>query len=360
VFLEKLALFNFKNHEEASFAFCRDVNCFTGNNGSGKTNVLDAIYYLGLCKSFFSVSDSQCIRQGASFFTIHGTFTLRSSVEDIYCGLKAGQRKIMKRNQKEYQRLADHLGLIPVVMIAPSDQELVTSGSEERRKLMDNIICQCDKLYVDQLTSYIRILQQRNALLKNMAKENRSADGALAVWDEQLAAYGTVIHKKRQQFTAAINDDFNRLYRSITGDKETASFSYNSALNTQDMLSLLQVHHHRDSMLQYTSSGIHKDDLEFLISDKSVRKFGSQGQQKSFIVAFKLALYQYIKRVHGENPILLLDDIFEKLDDNRMHNLLSLVGGDDFGQLFITDTHEGRAERVFKKYGKEVKSYHFE
>ncbi|MEP7265227.1 MAG: DNA replication and repair protein RecF, partial [Bacteroidota bacterium] len=198
-----------------------------------------------------------------------------------------------------------------------------------------------------------------NTLLKNMAHQSTNDDSALQIWDEQLAAYGTLIHDRRKMFAADIMNDFNMLYSCITGEREVASFSYNSALNTQDMLSLLNVHHHRDRMLQYTSSGIHKDDLEFLIGGRSVKKFGSQGQQKSFVVAFKLALYQYIKRIHGENPILLLDDIFEKLDDERMQNLLALVGGDDFGQLFLTDTHEGRAEEVFRKYNKEVKSYHF-
>jgi DNA replication and repair protein RecF len=360
MFLEKLSLFNFKNHEEAEFTFCHEINCFTGNNGTGKTNVLDAIYYLGLCKSYFTVSDSQCITQEASFFTIHGTFTLKKATEDIYCGLKQGQRKIMKRNQREYPRLADHLGLIPIVMIAPSDQELVTSGSEERRKLMDNIICQCDKIYLDNLTSYNRILTQRNSLLKNLAQNVVKDDGSLQIWDEQLAAYGTLIHQRRSEFAKDIQEDFNNIYRIITGNKESASFLYNSALNNSDMLSLLNAHHHRDKMLQYTSSGVHKDDLEFQIEGKSVKKFGSQGQQKSFVVALKLALYQYIKKIHLENPILLLDDIFEKLDDTRMQNLLGLVGGDDFGQLFITDTHEGRAEEVFKKYHRQVKSYHFQ
>ncbi len=360
MYLEKLSLFNFKNHEEAAFSFCHEINCFTGNNGTGKTNVLDAIYYLGLCKSYFTVSDSQCITQGAAFFTIHGTFTLNNAEEDIYCGLKQGQRKIMKRNQKEYPRLADHLGLIPIVMIAPADQELVTSGSEERRKLMDNIICQCDKIYLDNLSAYIRILAQRNSLLKGLAQNIVKDDGSLQIWDEQLAAYGTLIHQRRTAFAKDIQDDFKRIYRVITGNLESASFLYNSALHKSDMLSLLNAHHHRDKMLQYTSSGVHKDDLEFQIEGKAVKKFGSQGQQKSFVVAFKLALYQYIKRIHKENPILLLDDIFEKLDDTRMQNLLGLVGGDDFGQLFITDTHEGRAEEVFKKYHREVKSYHFQ
>ncbi len=357
MYLNKLSLFHFKNHEEAEFTFCHDVNCFTGNNGTGKTNILDAIYYLGLSKSYFTVSDAQCIQQGAGFFTIHGSFSIGNNDEEIYCGLKTGQRKVMKRNQKEYQRIAEHLGLIPVVMIAPSDQELVIGGSEERRKLMDNILCQCDKVYLEQLTGYNRVLQQRNALLKTQSVHLN--DDTVLIWDEHLASFGTFIHERRKVFAEEVKDDFERIYKIISGDREVAGFTYNSALNTTDLLSLLKVHQHRDRMLQYTSSGIHRDDLEFLIGGKSVKKYGSQGQQKSFVIAYKLALYQYIKKIHGEMPVLLLDDIFEKLDDTRMQNLLGLVAGEDFGQLFITDTHQGRAEEVFKMFDKEVKSYHF-
>ena len=359
MFLKKLQLYHFKNHAEAAFAFSEEINCFTGPNGSGKTNVLDAIHYLALCKSYFSNSDSLNIQDGAQYFTIHGIFDLEGNEEDIYCGLKQGQRKIIKRNQKEYQRLAEHIGLIPVVMIAPGDQELIIGGSEERRKFLDSMICQVDKDYLLNLTAYQRILQQRNALLKQLATNRSNDDSALEIWDEQLNIYAARIYETRKLFLEKFQPLFEHYYRFITSEKEVAIIHYDSQLQQGDMLTLLKSHSHRDRIMQYTTVGIHKDDLEFLIDGKSVRRFGSQGQQKSFVVSLKLAQFEYIKLESNKKPMLLLDDIFEKLDDRRMNRLLELVSANSFGQLFVTDTHKGRAEGVFEALGKQVTAYHF-
>jgi DNA replication and repair protein RecF len=353
MYLEHLNLYNFKNHSEGNFKFGNEVNCFTGFNGSGKTNVLDAIYYLCMCRSYFHSSDSLNIKNGEQFFAIHGVFNTGSTKEDIYCGLKQGQRKIVKRNNKEYNRLADHIGLFPVVMIAPVDQELITGGSEERRKLIDSVLCQTDRTYLDNLTAYQRVLQQRNALLKN-----NQPDDSLSIWDEQLVQFGKEIYLKRKVFSEEMMLLFPAIYNQITGNSESGSFNYISQLAQADMAELLKTHYHRDRVLQYTSTGIHKDDFNFMIENTPVKRFGSQGQQKSFVISLKLAVYQYILQTNKTLPILLLDDIFEKLDDRRMNNLLTLVSGQSFGQLFITDTHQGRPEAVFGKLNKNVVSYH--
>ena len=359
MYLKKLQLFNFKNHAEASFAFNNEINCFTGPNGSGKTNVLDAIHYLALCKSYFSGLDSQSIMEGSQSFTIHGVFDINGVEEEIVCGLKQGQRKIVKRNQKEYARLAEHIGLIPLVMIAPGDQELITGGSEERRKLIDSIICQVDKEYLENLTTYQRILHQRNALLKQMAAGNVSDAGTLELWDEQLAQSGEKIFERRTTFHNEFQPLFLRYYQFITNQLEAVELTYISQLQHDNFVNLLKSHSSRDRIFQFTTAGIHKDDLHLNLNGKPVKRYGSQGQQKSFVVALKLAQFEYITNATGKKPLLLLDDIFEKLDDERMQKLLALVSEKDFGQLFVTDTHKGRAEVVFGKLMKTVTAYHF-
>ncbi len=359
MYLKQLKLFHFKNHTEAEFAFSEEINCFTGPNGSGKTNVLDAIHYLSLSKSYFSNTDSLNIQEGQHYFTIHGVFDLDGYEEAIYCGLKQGQKKIVKRNQKEYQRIADHIGLIPIVMIAPGDQELINGSSEVRRKFLDSIICQVNRDYLQNLTAYQRVLQQRNALLKQLAASRSSDTGTLEILDEQLNAYASPIYQSRKLFLEEFKLLFNHYYQIITDGQEDASVLYESQLEQGDLISLLHRHSHRDKLLQHTTAGIHKDDLEFLIGGKSVRRFGSQGQQKSFVVSLKLAQFEYIKQLTHKRPLLLLDDIFEKLDDMRMERLLALVSAETFGQLFVTDTHKGRAEAVFGKLNKQVTAYHF-
>ncbi len=355
--IQKLSLFNFKNYSEATFEFAPQANCFTGSNGKGKTNVLDAIYYLCMCKSFFNATDSLNIKHEESFFTIHGIFSLNNNTEDIFCGLKQGQKKIFKRNQKEYNRLAEHIGLLPVVMVAPVDQELITGGSEERRKFMDSIICQYDKVYLDDLTTYQKILQHRNALLKQISKSNNADESSLQIWDEQLVSYAIKIYSTRNRFVNEFAPLFTDFYKTISGDSETVSITYDSHLHEGDFAEQLKRAYTRDRLLQYTTTGTHKDDLIMLIDEHPAKRFGSQGQQKSVVVALKLAQFELLKNARGLKPVLLLDDIFDKLDDKRVSKLMSLVSHHTFGQLFITDTNDERVLSIFNGIQTPIKNF---
>lgn len=357
MFLKSLTLFNFKNYGEAELTFAEGVNAFTGNNGSGKTNILDAIYYLCLCKSYFNSSDTHSIRHGESFFSIKGAFELNEKEEEILVVVKSGQKKTIKRNQKEYPRLGDHIGLLPVVMEAPVDQELIIGGSEERRKLMDSIICQYDHNYLDDLIAYNRVLQQRNALLKQTARGAKTDPSMWQVWDEQLAGYGHKVFDARKEFVKNFLPIFRESYSYLTQEKESANIDYVSSLEKENMENLLSMSLQKDLALQYTSAGIHKDDLQFTLNDHPVKRVGSQGQQKSVILALKLAQFQIIKSACGLKPILLLDDIFDKLDLNRITRLMELVSKETFGQLFLTDTQEEHVKSVFETIGVPLKVF---
>ncbi len=355
--LQKLSLFNFKNYDETIFEFSAQANCFSGLNGRGKTNVLDAIYYLCMCKSFFNASDSLNIKHGESFFTIHGSFNLKDNKQDIFCGLKQGQKKIFKRNQKEYSRLAEHIGLLPVVMVAPIDQELITGGSEERRRFIDSIICQYDKIYLDDLTAYQKILQQRNALLKQMSKLNVVDQSALQIWDDQLVSFAIKIHAARSRFVEDFVPLFKNFYQTISGDSESVNIAYDSHLNEGDFLQHMQRAFIRDRALQYTTVGVHKDDLILTIGGHAAKRFGSQGQQKSLVLALKLAQFEVLKKASSLKPILLLDDIFDKLDETRVSKLMELVSHHTFGQLFITDTNAERVLSIFERIEIPIKNF---
>jgi DNA replication and repair protein RecF len=359
MYLSRLTLFNFKNYEEAEFDFSPGANALTGANGSGKTNVLDAIHYLCLCKSYFHSTDSLNIRHDSGFFSIAGKFHLGQddNSDDVFVGMKAGQKKIVKRNQKEYQRFSEHIGLLPVVMVAPIDQELITGPGDERRKLMDSIISQYDHQYLENLVNYNKVLQQRNALLKQAGKGGYVEASMWQIWDEQLATYGTRIYEARKEFIARFVPVFNRYYAYLTDDSEQVSFGYESKLHNEPLLDLLQKTHSRDLMLQYTSVGVHRDDLELLLNNYPVKKIGSQGQQKSFVLAVKLAQFELIKESSGVKPFLLLDDIFDKLDIHRITRLMELVSNDTFGQLFITDTAEEHIRGVFERINVELKVF---
>lgn len=359
MYLSRLALFNFKNYSEAEFDFSPGANALTGANGSGKTNILDAIHYLCLCKSYFHSTDSLNIRHDSAFFSIAGKFHLGEGEggDDVFVGMKAGQKKIVKRNQKEYNRFSEHIGLLPVVMVAPIDQELITGPGDERRKLMDNIISQYDHLYLENLVNYNKVLQQRNALLKQSGKGAYVEASMWQIWDEQLAVYGTRIHEARKEFIARFVPVFNRYYAYLTDDSEQVNFGYESKLHVEPLISLLQKAHSRDLMLQYTSVGVHRDDLELLLNNYPVKKIGSQGQQKSFVLAVKLAQFELIKESSGVKPFLLLDDIFDKLDIHRITRLMELVSNDTFGQLFITDTAEEHIRGVFERINVELKVF---
>lgn len=349
MFLQNLSILNFKNYQEASLSFCGKVNCLIGNNGEGKTNILDAIYYLSFCKSFFNPIDSQNILHEAPFFVIQGVFSSNEQVDEIYCGLKRNQKKQFKKNKKEYQRLSEHIGLYPVVMISPADSELITEGSESRRKFLDSVIAQFDKEYLDILIQYNKILSQRNALLKDFSRNNTFHADSIDIWNEQLIPYGEKIHQKRTLFISKFIPIFQKYYEFISGGKEQVNLEYISHLNEMSFKEKLETAIKRDIILEYTTVGIHKDDLDFTLSGFPVKKYASQGQQKSYLLALKLAQFDFIKQIKNVTPILLLDDIYDKLDDTRVQYLMELVCSDNFGQIFISDTHQNRLADLFKK-----------
>jgi len=304
---------------------------------------------LAFCKSFFNPIDSQNILHGSDFFVVEGAFELEGKDEKVFCGQKRNEKKRFKRNQKEYERMADHIGLIPLVMIAPSDTDLIREGSEERRKFMDGIIAQYNRSYLDALLHYNRLLAQRNAMLKHMWVEGRKFDGtAMEVFDEQLHVLGTEIHLERKKFLDEYLPIFARFYELISGGAEQVNIRYESHLEDKSLLDLFKETRQNDFRAQYTTKGTHKDDLEFSISGHSMKKFGSQGQQKSFVIALRLAQFDYLKDLKQRKPILLLDDIFDKLDDLRVAALMKLVSEDHFGQIFITDANLHRVPDLFK------------
>lgn len=349
MWLQKLSVINFKNYSEAELSFSNTVNAFTGNNGAGKTNILDAIHYLSLCKSFFNPIDSQQIKQGEDLFMIQGTFQKDEKDELIYCGLKRNQKKKFKRNKKEYTRLADHIGLFPLVMISPNDISLIIEGSEERRKFIDNVISQTDSHYLDELISYNKSLMNRNALLRQIAESGKYDPALMEIYNEQLIDSGNKIFEKRKAFMHEFREIFNKHYQYLSEDAEQVELVYDSPLLNNNFADILSKNIERDRILERTSSGIHKDELVFSIHGMILKKFGSQGQQKSFLIALKLAQYTFLHRKKGFEPLLLLDDIFDKLDDSRTTKLMKMVSDKDFGQIFITDTSRKRIEEIFDK-----------
>ncbi len=347
--LQKITLVNFKNFESQTFDFEDKINCFVGNNGVGKTNVLDAIYYLSFAKSYFNPVAVQNIRHQQDFFMIQGEYQLAEKLDTVICSLKRGNKKVLKRNGKAYEKFSDHIGYLPLVIISPADRDLIIEGSDTRRKFVDNVISQSDKNYLLTILKYNKVLAQRNSLLKYFAA-NRTFDAInLKVYDEQLLNYGTVIFEKRTAFLEAFIPIFKKRYEAISNSKEQVNMYYKTQLQDEDLLKLFEKNLERDRVLQYTSVGVHKDDLTFEIDGYPVKKFGSQGQQKSFLIALKLAQFDFIKSQSNVKPILLLDDIFDKLDDSRVEQLIGLVNNDHFGQLFISDTHEERTEEVVKR-----------
>jgi len=349
MWLKNITLLNFKNYSDADLRFSKTVNAFVGNNGAGKTNLLDAIHYLCLCKSYFNPIDSQQIKTTEELFLIQGDFDRQEKNEKITCGVKKNQKKQFKRNKKEYDKLASHIGLFPLVMISPYDVTIIMDGSEERRRFMDNVISQTDAQYLDELMTYNRHLLNRNALLKQIAVTRRYDPALLEIFDEQLTASGKKIFEKRKQFMLDYIQLFNKYYQYLTTDAEQVSLTYLSQLNDTPFETLLQQSVEKDKILERTTTGIHKDDLIFSIAEMPLKKFGSQGQQKSFLIALKLAQYAYVEKYKGFKPLLLLDDIFDKLDDHRMHKLMEMVSHHDFGQIFITDTGKERVLNIFNQ-----------
>lgn len=348
MYLNRIHFTNFKNFEEKNFDFSPKINAFVGNNGRGKTNVLDAIYYLSFLKSYFNHSDKLNIRFGEDFFMVEGWFDKEDKEEHIQCAVHVDQKKLAKRNQKAYQRLSDHVGKFPAVIISPYDRDLISEGSDVRRKFMDSIISQSDAAYLADLIRYNKVLQQRNALLKYFAA-NRTFDAVqLDIFDHEMLELGAKIFQKRKIFVEEFTPIFQKYYNYISTEKEIVGIKYSSDLK-KDELFYLKNNLNKDKVLQYTSVGIHKDDLKFKISDHPIKKFGSQGQQKSFLIALKLAQLEIIKNQLKVTPILLLDDIFDKLDESRVEQLIKLVNEEHFGQIFLSDTHPERTQSILSK-----------
>jgi len=349
MFLQQIHLMEFKSWEEVEFRFSPKLNCFVGPNGSGKTNLLDAIHYLSLAKSYFSHRDQQNIREGGDFFVVEGHFVRDEEAVHIHCALKRGGKKQLKRNKKEYERLADHIGHFPNVVISPYDRDIITEGGEVRRRFMDSVISQGDAQYLYHLIRYQKALQQRNALLKQMGRQGSFDRAQLAVYDQELTRHAAPITEARRAFVLALTERLQHYYRLISEGQEEAGMRYRSKLLERPLEPWLEERLERDRLYQYTSVGSHRDDLLFLLDERAIRQFGSQGQQKSFLIALKLAQYDFLKEKQNTVPILLLDDIFDKLDEQRVAALVKLVHDQDFGQIFITDTHPERTERLVKQ-----------
>jgi DNA replication and repair protein RecF len=319
-----------------------------GKNGIGKTNILDAIYHLANGKSYFNPLAVQNIKHGEDFFVVDGEFEKNGRTEQILCSLKKGQKKILKRNGKVYEKFSDHIGFIPLVIISPADSDLIIEGSETRRKFIDTVISQLDSSYLQQLIQYQKIISQRNALLKFFALNHVFENDTLSIYNEQLNTLGQFIFEKRKKFLIDFIPIFNNYHHEITNSAETVQLVYQSNLFEKDTLTLLEENISKDRALHYTSVGVHKDDLSFEIDNYPIKKFGSQGQQKSFLIALKLAQFDFVKKQSGEKPILLFDDIFDKLDEFRVSKIIEMVNKEEFGQLFISDTHPERTENIVK------------
>ncbi|MEZ5102916.1 MAG: DNA replication/repair protein RecF [Draconibacterium sp.] len=347
--IEEISIVNFKNLKEVQVDFSPKLNCLIGKNGSGKTNMLDAVYYLSFCKSFSNSIDSLNINHDESFFMLNGNYQRLDSPENISCGLKKGIKKQFKRNSKVYKKLLEHIGLLPLVMITPSDVDLILGGSEERRKFMDGVISQYNQQYLHDLMKYNRILLQRNNLLKQFATDRTFDRELLEIWDLQLVEYGEKIHEQRKEFVEKLIPVFQRYYSFISQGNEKVSLRHQSGLYENNMETLLNNSVVKDRALQYTSEGIHKDDLVFYIGDYPIKKLGSQGQMKTYLVSLKLAQFDFVKEISGLKPILLLDDIFDKLDQFRVEQIVKVVAGEQFGQIFITDTNREHLDSIIKK-----------
>lgn len=361
MYLKQLKFTNFKNYPEGEMKFSPKINCFIGNNGAGKTNILDAIYYLSFCKSYFNPIDSQNVRHHQDFFAIHGYYEQKNgSQEKVQCVLKPNKKKQFKLNDKEYDRLADHIGFIPLVMISPYDRDLINNHSDVRRKYLDGVISQFDAAYLNNLLQYNKAVSQRNALLKSFAENRYFEPELLEMWDSKLVELGHPIYEVRKDFIRDFLPIFQRYFTFISEESEQVSISYISQLENSTLQELLLRNIAKDKAIRYTSVGIHKDDLEFKIADYPLKKFGSQGQQKSFVIAIKLAQFEYMRQIKNQKPILLLDDIFDKLDSKRVEQIIKLVNEEEFGQVFITDTQKERIEHIFKNSSADHKIFQIE
>lgn len=357
MFLKTLSLINYKNFTTASFDFDSKINCLVGHNGVGKTNVLDSIYHLSFGKSYFNPITSQNINHDAEFFVIDGTLKKNDREEHILVSAKRGQKKVIKRNNKAYEKFSEHIGFIPAVIISPGDRDLIIEGSETRRKFMDGVISQSDQEYLNALIQYGKVVAQRNALLKFFAANSKFDRDTLDIYNAQMSDLGNLLFEKRKVFLEEFIPIFDKRYAEITNQKERVAIEYKSQLFEKPISELLEQNLQKDMMLQYTSVGLHKDDLSFEIEGHPIKKFGSQGQQKSFLIALKLAQFDFIKKLSKSSPLLLLDDIFDKLDEQRVAHIVALVAENELGQIFISDTHPERTEKVVKESNQSYKMF---
>ena len=347
--LKHLSIINYKNIAQTDLDLSPKINCFIGNNGMGKTNLLDAVYYLSFCKSSYNPIDSQIIRHDEDVCVVQGKYQFENgNTDEIYCGLRRGRKKQFKRNKKEYERLSDHIGFIPLIMISPSDNELIVGGSEERRRFMNIAISQFDKEYMHALMRYNKALQQRNALLKNDVQF--IDDTLLDLWEDQMAEDGNIVFQKRRTFIKELTPIFNAFYSKISKSKDEVSFDYISQLSDVDFRQKLCSIRSRDIAIGHTTAGIHRDELEMLLDGYPIKKVGSQGQNKTYFVSLKLAQYRYLLNFGKIKPILLLDDIFDRLDAERVSEIVKLVSKDEFGQIFISDTNRESLDDILKIY----------
>ena len=354
--LQHISIINYKNIRSASLDFSPKINCLIGSNGEGKTNVLDAIYYLSFCHSCFTNIDGHVITHDQDFFVIEGDYaTEDDGIENIYAGMKRGKHKHFKRNRKEYKKFSQHIGLIPLIFVSPSDTILVDGGGEERRHLMDVVISQFDHLYLDALARYNKAVQQRNALLK---METDPDPSLMEIWEQEMATQGEVIYEKRNRFVTEFVPVFQDIYRTISGDKETVSLRYVSHCQRGPLLDVIQRDRFRDRAIGYSLHGVHRDDLEMLIGDYPMKREGSQGQTKTFVLALKLAQFDFLRRTTSNTtPLLLLDDIFDKLDARRVEQIVKLVSDSRFGQIFITDTNRDHLDQILSHSNQDYKHY---
>lgn len=357
--LNKISILNFKNIREASLELSPNLNCFIGHNGEGKTNFLDAVYYLSFCRSAFNPIDSQVIMHDQDFFVVEGFYENEAADPiDIYCGMKRGTKKHFKRDKKEYKRLSQHIGLIPLIFVSPADQSLISGGSEERRRLMDVVISQYDNGYIEALNNYNKALQQRNALLK-MEQEPDAA--LLDIWEQEMARHGERIFTARQDFVERLIPVFQEIYNHVADGHEEVSLKYISHAQRGALIDVIQRDRYKDRAVGYSLHGVHRDDLEMMLGGYQMRREGSQGQNKTFVLALKLAQFDFLRRTASQTtPLLLLDDIFDKLDAHRVEQIVKLVSGDGFGQILITDTNRDHLDQILRSVSYDYKLFEVE
>ncbi len=356
--LHQLSILHYKNISQADLTFSPKMNCFIGQNGEGKTNLLDAIYFLSLCKSSTGAADNVCIQHDSDFVVLQGQYSHEDGTpEDIYMGMKRGVKKQLKRNKKPYKRLAEHIGLLPLVMVSPLDSLLISGGSEERRRFMDVVISQTDRRYLEALMNYNKALQQRNALLK--IEDPGPDPELLSLWEEEMARYGQQVYEARSRYVEAFTPIFQQIYAHVSQEKEQVALQYVSHAQRGPLLEVIQRDRSKDLVMGYSLHGIHKDELEMTLGGFPIKREGSQGQNKTYLIALKLAQFDFLKRTGSQTtPLLLLDDIFDKLDASRVEQIVRLVSGDSFGQIFITDTNRDHLDQILAQMDSDYRLFH--